>query len=141
MLRLWQNAPNDEAGYNRGTPQMKKKSPSGLAFFNPRVSTAHRKQSATRPSRMPTCLGLLLCAAGLLAPGKTFSQALKPDPAGVIDLPGAISAANPIGTLDDHPWLNPNVDGLRVRVGWSDLETADDVYNWPLIDDCLANAL
>ena len=84
---------------------------------------------------------MLLCVAELLAPGNVFPQAVKPDPAGIIDLPGAISANAPIGTLDDHPWLNPNVDGLRIRVSWSDIETADNVYNWPLIDDCLANAL
>src|SRR5437899_3535044 len=34
-----------------------------------------RKQSATRPFRMPALLGALLCVAGLLVmPGKTFSQ-------------------------------------------------------------------
>ena len=97
------------------------------------------RQSATRPCKVPALLGMLLCAAGLLAPGKT--QAIKPDPAGILDLPGAIDANDPIGTLDDHPWLNTNVDGLRIRVSWSDIETADNVYNWPLIDDCLANAL
>src|SRR5215831_6164951 len=54
---------------------MKKKSASALVFFNPRVLTAHRKQSATRPFRMPAVFGALLCAAALLAiPGKTFSQ-------------------------------------------------------------------
>src|SRR5438094_3901681 len=103
--------------------------------------TAHRKQSATQPCRLPALIGMLLCVAELLAPGNVFPQAVKPDPAGIIDLPGAISANAPIGTLDDHPWLNPNVDGLRIRASWSDIETADNVYNWPLIDDCLANAL
>src|SRR5438552_7712733 len=120
---------------------MKKKSASLLAFFNPLVLTAHRKQSATQPCRLPALIGMLLCVAELLAPGNVFPQAVKPDPAGIIDLPGAISANAPIGTLDDHPWLNPNVDGLRIRVSWSDIETADNVYNWTLIDDCLANAL
>ncbi|PYJ13647.1 MAG: hypothetical protein DME93_02710 [Verrucomicrobia bacterium] len=67
--------------------------------------------------------------------------AQKPHPAGIIDLPGAIDADDPIGPISDHPWLNVNVDGLRVRTGWDDLEIADNVYNWPLIDDCLANAL
>src|SRR5439155_8802384 len=101
----------------------------------------HQIQSATRPCRMPSLLGVLLCAAGLLAPGKTFPQAVKPDPAGIIDLPGAISPDNPIGTLDDHPWLNPNVDGLRIRTSWSDTEPSDDGYNWVQIDECLANAV
>lgn len=119
---------------------MKKKSASALAFFNTRVLTAHRKQSATRPCRMPALLGALLCAAGLLAPGKAFSQALKPDPAGIMDLPGSISADEPIGTLDDHPWLNPNVDGLRMRTGWNNSELSDEVYNWVQIDESLANA-
>src|SRR5262249_28520223 len=54
---------------------MKKKSASALAFFNPCALTAHQKQSGTRSFRMPASLGILLCAAGLLAvPGKTFSQ-------------------------------------------------------------------
>src|SRR5438128_1805558 len=54
---------------------MKKKSASTLSFFDSRVLTAHQKQSTTRPFRMPGSLGVLLCAAGLLAiPGKTFSQ-------------------------------------------------------------------
>src|SRR6266436_5702268 len=46
---------------------MKKKSAAALTFFNSRVLTAHRKQSRTRPFRMPTSLGRLLCAAGLRA--------------------------------------------------------------------------
>jgi hypothetical protein len=44
-------------------------------FFNPRILTAHRKQSATRPCGMPASPGLLLCAAGLRAiPRKALSQ-------------------------------------------------------------------
>jgi hypothetical protein len=97
------------------------------------------KQARTRLFRMPALLGVLLCAAGLLAiPGKT--QAAKPYPVGIMDLPGKVTAKKPIGTIDDHPWLNVNVDGLRIRIGWSEVETADNVYNWPLIDDCLALA-
>jgi hypothetical protein len=65
----------------------------------------------------------------------------KPYPSGIIDLPGAISAKNPIGLIGDHPWQNVNVDGLRIRTGWSDAETADGVYSWTQIDQCLANAL
>ncbi|HEY4281762.1 MAG TPA: hypothetical protein VGM62_01775, partial [Chthoniobacterales bacterium] len=54
---------------------MKKKSASALTYFNPGVLTAHRKQSRTRPIRMPASLGMLLRAAGLLAvPRKAFSR-------------------------------------------------------------------
>ena len=57
-------------------PQMKKNSASSaLPFSNPRVLTAHRKQSATRPCGMPASPGMLLCAAGLRAiPRKALSQ-------------------------------------------------------------------
>ena len=65
----------------------------------------------------------------------------KPFPRGLIDLPSAIAAKAPIGTIDDHPWLNPNVSGLRIRTGWDNTETADGVYNWVQIDECLALAV
>ena len=61
----------------------------------------------------------------------------KPFPRGIIDLPGAIAEKAPIGTIDDHPWLNPNVSGLRIRTGWDNTETADGVYNWVQIDESL----
>src|SRR5438876_5960641 len=72
-----------------------------------------------------------LAAAGL---------ASKPFPAGIVDLPGSISASNPIGPIYSHPWQNVNVAGMRIRTGWKDIETQDGVYNWKLIDDCLALA-
>ena len=50
--------------------------------------------------------------------------AVKPYPRGIMDLPGAISAKEPIGTLADHPWENPNVDGLRIRTGWDNTENS-----------------
>jgi hypothetical protein len=54
---------------------MKKKTGSALSFFSPRVLTAHRKQTGTRPFRMPALLGMLHCAAGLIAiSGKAFFQ-------------------------------------------------------------------
>jgi len=65
----------------------------------------------------------------------------KPYPGGIIDLPGQISAQNPIGTLTDHPWQNINVDGLRIRTGWDNTELSDGTYNWAQIDECLANAV
>ena len=59
--------------------------------------------------------------------------AAKPFPAGIVNL-------MPIGHIYDHPWQNVNVDGMRIRMGWEDIETQDGVYNWHLIDDCLALA-
>src|SRR2546428_8049100 len=65
----------------------------------------------------------------------------KPYPAGIIDLPASIDALRPIGELSDHPWLDPNVDGMRIRTGWDNSEPDDGVYNWTQIDECLVNAL
>src|SRR4029453_12542424 len=113
---------------------MKERIASVLPIFGPRVLR-------TRHCTLPALLGALLCAAALVAPERTFSQALKPDPAGIIDLPGAITADEPIGTLDDHPWLNPNVDGVRIRTPWSNTELSDGVYNWVQIDECFDNAV
>lgn len=58
----------------------------------------------------------------------------------MVDLPGSTSAKSPIGAIDAHPWLNPNVAGLRIRTGWDNTETADGIFNWVQIDECLANA-
>src|SRR2546430_17015430 len=66
--------------------------------------------------------------------------AAKPFPAGIVSLTGNISASNPIGPIYAHPWQNVNVDGMRIRTGWKDIEPQDGVYNWQLIDDCLARA-
>src|SRR5882724_9646501 len=73
-------------------PQMKKNSvSSALPFSNPRVLTAHRKQSATRPCRMPASLGRLLCAAGLRAiPRKALSQRLG------INRPSGVMCVRPL---------------------------------------------
>ena len=108
---------------------------------------------------MPALLGALLCATSFRLGGilKSFvilaglsvtmlvcanpAAAEKPYPAGIYDLPSSIDARNPIGTLLDHPWLSPIVDGVRIRTGWDNTAPADGVYNWTQIDECLANAL
>src|SRR6266513_5144815 len=71
---------------------MKKNSvSSALPFSNPRVLTAHRKQSRTRPFRMPASLGRLLCAAGLRAiPRKALSQRLG------INRPSGVMCVRPL---------------------------------------------
>jgi hypothetical protein len=78
------------------------------------------------------CIFALFVSASLSS-GKSF-------PKGIIDLPGAISAEQPIGTVTDHAWQNANVAGLRIRTGWDNSETSDGVYNWVQIDDSLALA-
>jgi hypothetical protein len=87
---------------------------------------------------------VLSILAALIAPrfvAVAGSAPVKPYPSGIVDLPGAISANNPIGPIADHPWQNENVDGIRIRTGWTDIETADGVYNWVQIDECIANAV
>ena len=66
--------------------------------------------------------------------------AAKEWPAGIFDLPGAITQSKRIGNAGPKPWSNVNIDGLRIRAAWKDIETADGVYDWSLIDECLALA-
>src|SRR5215831_17428941 len=105
--------------------QMKKTSASALA--------AHQKQSTTRPYNMPALLGILLCAAGLLAiPGKTFSQVPQGVPQGVFSI---TDTGNP-------PWspvlANPDVDGISIRQDWSALEPTEGTYDWTYLDSAVA---
>jgi hypothetical protein len=79
-------------------------------------------------------IALSMLAAAAPGFGKPFAR-------GLIDLPSAINAKTPIGTIDDHPWLNPNISGVRIRTGWDNTEPADGVYNWVQIDECLALAV
>jgi hypothetical protein len=89
---------------------------------------------------MITRVVLLALGAVALLATTTFSFAKKPFATGIVDLPGAISAKKPIGLIDDHPWENPYVAGLRIRTGWDNTEPADGIYNWLQIDECLALA-
>src|SRR5207247_10279370 len=66
--------------------------------------------------------------------------AAKPFPAGIVNLTGSISAHNPIGHIYAHPWQNVNVDGMRFRKGWEDIETQEGVYIWRLNEECIALA-
>jgi len=54
--------------------------------------------------------------------------AAKPFPAGIVNL-------MPIGHIYDHPWQNVNVDGMRIRMGWEDIETQDGVKICQLMKD------
>jgi len=39
------------------------------------------------------------------------------------------------GNIAASALSNPNVDGVSVRAHWSDVETADGVYNWSYLDE------
>src|SRR6266542_3633234 len=95
-------------------------------------NVAHRKHAGTRPFRMPALLGLLLCAAGLLAiPGKAFAQAF---PRGVFSLSNTDRIANQI-VLN-----NPDVTAISIRHGWASLEPSEGVFNWTFLDSEVARA-
>ena len=93
-----------------------------------------------RSHRGKTFLISVALSVTMLACADPVVAAQKPWPAGIFDLPGAISESKRIGNAGPKPWLNANVDGMRIRVGWKEIETADGVYDWSLIDECLANA-
>ena len=80
---------------------------------------------------MPALLGLLLCAAGLLAiPGKAFAQI----PRGVFSLSNSDRIANEI-VLN-----NPDVTGVCIRHSWASLEPAEGVFDWTFLDSEVARA-
>ena len=95
----------------------------------------YRKQTRTRPFRMPGLFGALLCAAGLVAISETaFSQPQKPDPAGIIRLFRSQDVDNP----EDSPsWTNPNLDGMRLRPVWSDVQPSQATLDWSSIDEIM----
>ena len=93
---------------------------------------APRKETGTRAFRMPALLGLLLCAAGLLAiPGKAFAQVF---PRGVFSLSNSDRIANEI-VLN-----NPDVTGVCIRHSWASLEPAEGVFDWTFLDSEVARA-
>ena len=55
--------------------------------------------------------------------------------AGTLVLPRGVSALiRGGGNIAASALSNPNVDGISVRAHWSDVETADGVYNWSYLD-------
>jgi hypothetical protein len=99
------------------------------------MNFAHLKNLHLRGVRI---LLTLLSLYGLAA---AASAALKPMPSGIYDLlfdpdhdADVDLAANPV--LD-----NPNVDGFRLRIGWSAVQPTDgDNYSWDAIDSVVAVA-
>ena len=100
------------------------------------------KQAGRRLCTMPALLGVLLCAAGLLAvPGKALAQAPKPYPAGIIWLPNADTVGKRIGDLSRFvEWQYPFVDGIRLRTGWNVVQPQSNSYDWSIIDQALSLA-
>jgi hypothetical protein len=89
----------------------------------------HRKQSGTRPFRMPALLGALLCAAGLLAiPGKAFSQVPR----------GVFSIANFSAEVPGVVLNNPDVDGVSLRQTWASIEPTEGVFDFSYLDSTIA---
>src|SRR4029453_2918490 len=100
-------------------------------FLDSPWNMAHRKHAGTRAFRMAALLGLLLCAAGLLAiPGKAFAQV----PRGVFSLSNSDRIAN------ETVLNNPDVTGVWIRHGWASLEPAEGVFDWTFLDSEVARA-
>jgi hypothetical protein len=100
------------------------------------------KQAGRRPFRMPTLLGALVCAAGLLAiPGKAPAQAPKPYSAGIRWLPNADTVGKRIGDLSRFvEWQYPFVDAVRLRTAWNVVQPQSSSYDWSFIDQALSLA-
>lgn len=67
------------------------------------------------------------------------AQPNYPVPSGVwCSCPPTTGTGN--GSVDPAVASKSYVNGILVRAGWKDIETADDTYNWALIDSQLASA-
>jgi hypothetical protein len=67
----------------------------------------------------------------------TTPAILKPKPAGIV----CLTYISPSAPGDSIPWTNVNVDGVRIRIGWQDIQPVDgDHYDWSLIDNLLGFA-
>jgi hypothetical protein len=81
---------------------------------------------------MPALLGVLLCAAGLLAiPGKAFAQVF---PRGVFSLCNTDRIAN------ETVLNNPDVFGVSIRHSWASLEPSEGIFDWTFLDSEVARA-
>src|SRR5215467_7806426 len=98
----------------------------------------YRKQSGTRSFRMPALLGMLLCAAGLLAiPEKAPAQAQKPYPGGIYWLTNSDADINSSAV----EWGYSFVDGIRLRETWDFVQpTSSTSFTWSTIDTVLGLA-
>ncbi len=71
-------------------------------------------------------LSILALAAALPASAHSASDQTK-HPSGLIEL--------------DRGWTNPNVQGVRIRLGWSDIQPKSaSEYDWSKIDSAIASA-
>ena len=88
-----------------------------------RVSDLHSPHTM-KPNLL--CLSILALAAAVPAGSSSASDQTK-HPAGLIEL--------------DRGWTNPHVQGVRVRLGWSDLQPKSATeYDWSPIDSAIASA-
>ncbi len=79
--------------------------------------------------KIPTSfLALLGAASLLLMPQKACSQVPQ----------GVFSIANNGLLPQDEVLANPDVTGVTIRQGWSDIEPTEGVYNWSYLDDAVA---
>jgi len=105
-----------------------------IKFLDFAWPVAPRKETKTRPFRLPPLVGLLLCAAGLLTiPGKAFAQ-VPQVPRGVFSLSNTDRIAN------DIVLNNPDVTAISIRQGWASLEPTEGVFDWTFLDSEVARA-
>ncbi len=63
-----------------------------------------------------------------------MSIAVAKQPFGIVNLLAKTDLINPIGNINNHPWLNPLVDGMRARPGWSEFNPTSGTYQWAGLD-------
>jgi hypothetical protein len=98
-----------------------------------------RKAEPDRRGSMKNSIKVLGILATLVA--ASFAFATKPYPAGIIALFQVDRVEDPIGDLSKKDaWMNPQVDGIRLRTFWNVIQAQDATYNWSTIDQALSLA-
>ena len=82
------------------------------------------------PSRFVSLPALLLGAALLVLPPRADADVPK----------GVFSLGSSGKPAQSAPLANPDVTGISVRYGWTDLEPTEGVYNWTFLDSEVARA-
>jgi hypothetical protein len=95
----------------------------------PTTPIIHHKQKPTHSTMKNVLKSIIL----LILIATTAAASQKPDPSGIVRL-FSVNFSRP----ENSPsWTNDNVDGMRLRPIWSDVQPNEATFDWSSIDELL----